>query len=170
MNEQEAAGSSSLFSLGTSTRPWPEFLDLLMRFHIACVADVRRFPTSRFEHFQRKNLEPGLRRHAVDYVWLGEHLGGFRRGGYLQYMKTEAFQQGLNALLRLARARVTVIICRERFPWKCHRRFIAMALESHGFTVRHILDDERVWIPRRRRGSKLSPGRIPEEPGEPPDG
>ncbi|MDI6744208.1 MAG: DUF488 family protein [Thermodesulfovibrionales bacterium] len=46
------------------------------------------------------------------------------------------------------RARNTVIICAERFPWKCHRRWIARDLHRRGWQIEHIIDKGKVWTPR----------------------
>jgi len=84
-----------IYTLGSSTRTKEEFLRLLQHFGIRKVADVRRFPTSRFQHFQQP----------------------------------------------------TAILCAERFPWKCHRRFIGVELARRGWRVVHIIDEERTWEP-----------------------
>ena len=41
-----------------------------------------------------------------------------------------------------------VIICAERFPWKCHRRWISRELHRRGWQVEHIIDKGKVWTPR----------------------
>ena len=40
-----------------------------------------------------------------------------------------------------------VIICAERFPWKCHRRWISRELHRLGWQVEHIIDKGKVWAP-----------------------
>jgi len=42
----------------------------------------------------------------------------------------------------------SVIVCAERFPWKCHRRWIARELHRRGWQVEHIIDKGKVWIPK----------------------
>ena len=73
------------------------------------------------------------------FIW-GEKLGGFRRGGYQDFTATSEFRSGLYKLEEIARERSTAIICAERFPWRCHRRFIALELEKRGWRVSHIID------------------------------
>jgi len=47
-----------IYTLGTSNRSQREFLEILGRYRIEAVADVRHFPTSRlFPHFKKENLE-----------------------------------------------------------------------------------------------------------------
>jgi uncharacterized protein (DUF488 family) len=137
----------TIYTLGTSTRSPEEFISLLTGHRIEAVADVRRFPTSRFEHFKRENLAGLLHGSGIEYIYLGDELGGYRRGGYPNFTTTPEFQAGLARLERIARERKTAFICAERFPWRCHRRFIAMELERRGWPVIHILDKSRDWVP-----------------------
>lgn len=46
-----------VYTLGTSTRTGEEFIELLSNHQAEVVVDVRRFPSSRFEHFRREKLE-----------------------------------------------------------------------------------------------------------------
>lgn len=124
-----------IYTLGTSTRTLEEFLDLLRDHGIRTAVDVRRFPTSRFSHFTREALEASLRREGIGYLWLGDLLGGYRKGGYEAYMATEDFERGLSRLKAIAQEGTTAFFCSERFPWRCHRRFIALRLREEGWEV-----------------------------------
>ncbi|MEM7828322.1 MAG: DUF488 domain-containing protein [Candidatus Aenigmatarchaeota archaeon] len=136
-----------LYSLGTSVRSEGEFIELLRTYSIRTVVDVRSFPTSRLEHFKRENLEILLARSGIRYVYLGKELGGFRKGGYESYTSTEHFLSGIEKLEHIAQEGSTVFICAERFPWRCHRRFIGNVLKERGWRVVHIIDKDRVWEP-----------------------
>lgn len=140
-----------IYTLGTSTRGEEEFLGLLKHYHIETVVDVRSFPQSRFEHFKRENLERIIKDEGINYIYLGKELGGFRKGGYLSYTKTIPYQKGISQLEQIGRERITVIICAERFAWKCHRRFIASSLEERGWKVVHILEKDRTWRPKETK-------------------
>lgn len=144
------SGERTVYTLGTSTRSREDFLSLLLSRGITRVCDVRAFPTSRrYPHFSRDELSSFLRERGLEYRWLGELLGGYRRGGYLAYMETPEFRRGVEELERLAEEAPTAIVCAELFPWKCHRRHISAALEERGWKVVHILDERRDWIPAR---------------------
>ncbi|HFB83460.1 MAG TPA: DUF488 domain-containing protein, partial [Thermodesulfatator sp.] len=124
------------------------FLRLLRAQGIEQVIDVRRFPVShRFPHFSRQVLEDSLRRKGIRYRFLGRELGGYRSGGYETYRATEAYRTALERLQTLAAERPSVIICAERFPWRCHRRHLAEDLSRLGWRVIHILDEKRLWEP-----------------------
>ena len=136
--------------MGTSTHTEEKFLQFLRHYHIHTVGDVRRFPQSRFEHFKRVNLEAALSEEGFHYVYSGKELGGFRTGGYPAYTKTIPYQEGISHLEQVGREHTAGFICAERFPWKCHRRFIASTLEEKGWHVVHIIEKGRVWRPKNR--------------------
>ncbi len=141
-----------IYTLGTSTRSIEEFVALLSSHGVEVAVDVRRFPSSRWEHFRREKLAGLLGEAGIDYIYMGSELGGYRRGGYPDFTNTPVFQNGLNRLKEIAEKRRTAIICAERFPWRCHRRFIALKLEELGWQVRHIIDQERDWVPKKPSG------------------
>lgn len=130
----------TVYTVGHSSLPWDAFVALLTEFSIEIVADVRRFPTSRkHPQFAREAMAAGLREVGIRYEWLGEELGGYRTGGYPAHMETEAFQDGIARLLRLSREGRVAVLCAERDPRGCHRRFIAAHLVGRGLSVVHIL-------------------------------
>ncbi len=139
-----------IYTMGTSTHTKEEFLQFLRHYHIHTVVDVRSFPQSRFEHFNRVNLETALSKEGFHNIFLGKSLGGFRRGGYPAYTKTIAYQEGISHLERVGREHTTAFICAERFPWKCHRQYIATTLGEKGWDVVHIIEKDRVWRPKHR--------------------
>lgn len=69
-----------IYTLGTSTRVMDEFIELLSDHGVAVVVDVRRFPSSRFEHFRREKLEELLPEAGISYIYLGEELGAIAVG------------------------------------------------------------------------------------------
>jgi uncharacterized protein (DUF488 family) len=138
----------NIYTLGTGIRSLEDFFEILESYDIESVIDVRSFPTSRIEHFKRKNLEDQIKEGLLSYNYLGKELGGFRKGGYDQYTRTEDFEAGIDKLTDIASQKTSVIICAEHFPWKCHRRYIARALQQRGWEVIHIIDKGKVWIPK----------------------
>ena len=138
----------TIYTIGTSTRTWDEFLQLLRAYGIRALVDVRAFPVSRrYPHFAREHMAAALPGAGMSYCWLGKCLGGYRTGGYEAYTQSGAYQSGIGELEAIARTAPTAFLCAERLPWKCHRRFISATLESRGWRVVHILKINRVWSP-----------------------
>ncbi len=137
-----------IYSIGSSSRSAAGFLGTLAAFGVRTVVDVRPFPMSRrYPHFAREALAGSLGGVGAAYAWLGDDLGGYRSGGYGAYRQTAAFARGFCRLEALAAASPTAILCGERLPSRCHRRFIATALRHRGWEVIHILEPDRTWAP-----------------------
>jgi uncharacterized protein (DUF488 family) len=146
--------ADTVWTIGHSTRPLEDFLELLTANKIEAVADVRRYPASRrWPHFAREPLTRALETRGLLYVWF-EELGGRRPPrsdspntawrnaafrGYADYMGTEAFAEGFGRLVNLATGLPTAIMCAESLWWRCHRGLIADALRWLQFEVIHIL-------------------------------
>lgn len=137
-----------IFTLGTSNRRPYEFQKILNKHRIEVVMDVRRFPTSQYPHFKRENLKGLCESQGAEYIYLGNELGGYRKGGYENFTRTPEFRRGVELIKSLAQRRVCLILCAERFPGRCHRRHIADRLVKEGIGVVHILDEDRVWQPK----------------------
>src|ERR1035437_899651 len=144
----------AILTIGHSTRSINEFIELLQMHGIQEVVDVRSIPTSRHNpqfntgtlkrslqqvRIKYKHLKKlgGLRHTKKDSINLGWHNTSFR--GFADYMLTPEFEKGLQALIKIATAKVTVIMCAEAVPWRCHRSLIADALIKKGWLVRDIM-------------------------------
>lgn len=137
-----------IFTLGTDRRSEEDFIEILLAHNIEALLDVRRFPKSKISTFTRAYLEGLLKNEDIEYHFLGDELGGFRKGGYTAYTLTDDFMHGIETLESIAKDKLSVIICAERFPWKCHRKWISRELHKRGWDVEHIIDKGKVWVPK----------------------
>lgn len=143
-----------IWTVGHSTHGLEEFVALLQAHRIEAIADVRRFPGSRrYPQFGENALRESLAERDIDYLWLGDTLGGRRRPqpdspndgwrntsfrGYADHLSSAAFAEGMTQLLNLAQRRRTSLMCAEVLWWRCHRALISDVLKLHGTTVLHI--------------------------------
>jgi len=132
-----------IYTIGYGGRRFENFLNLLKKHGINQVIDVRRFPKSKYSEYVRENLEQELPKLGIGYVFMGDTLGGFRRG-YQEYMKTEAYMRGIKDLLDLAKRGRIAIMCLERSPKGCHRRYISQTLQDLGVKILHIIRDDEI--------------------------
>ena len=137
-----------IYTLGTSLRSEKEFVGILKRYKLEAFLDVRSFPRSKLPTFNRVYLEELITKNGLVYHFLGKELGGFRKGGYEKYTRSDAFQKGIDKVEQIAQAKVSVIVCAEKLPWKCHRRFIASKLQKRGWETVHIIEIDKVWEPQ----------------------
>ena len=118
----------TIYTVGTSTRSAEEFTRLLTGPNVAVVVDMRRFPSSRFEHLSSEYISRFLRHADIDYVHMEEVLGGYRRGGYQAFITSSEFSEGMDKLIQIAGRSMVALVCAKRLPWRCHRRFIGAEL------------------------------------------
>lgn len=137
--------SCRLYSLGHSTRSTDELVELLRSAGVERLVDIRHFPGSRRNpQHNREALADELPKRGIDYVWMGETLGGFRKGGYEAWMDTPEFARGLDDLEKLTLSKTAAIMCAEAVPWKCHRRHVARAMAERGHVTVHLLAPGKV--------------------------
>jgi uncharacterized protein (DUF488 family) len=144
----------SIFTIGHSTRPLSEFIELLQVHGVTLVADVRTIPRSRHNpQFNGDTLPVALAATGIGYRHLpglgglrhprpdspntGWHNDSFR--GFADYMQPAEFAANLDALVSLAQQWRVAIMCAEAVPWRCHRSLIADALTTRGIGVEHIV-------------------------------
>ncbi|MGI6419323.1 MAG: DUF488 family protein [Thermoguttaceae bacterium] len=154
--QREPEGSSrTLYTVGHSNHQLEDFFQLLRRFAIRLVVDVRSSPYARYAvQYNREILESHLRAEGFSYLFLGHVLGGrpddarfYDAEGYVLYDRLAQwppFQEALaDVLARAARFR-TVLLCGEEDPSECHRRrLIGRVAGSRGFQVVHLRGDGR---------------------------
>jgi len=133
-----------IFTIGHSNHPAEHFLSLLSRHGITALADVRTTPYSRFNpQFRREALAALLQAAGIAYVFLGEELGGKRKGvTHAEIARSEPFRRGLERLREGAARYRVAFMCAEREPLDCHRTIlVARYLKSPDLAIRHILAD-----------------------------
>jgi len=132
-----------IYTIGHSNRKIDEFIELILKHGIKCIIDVRRFPVSKFEDYRKENLKKILEEKGIKYFHLAS-LGGFR-GGYEKWMESREWKEAYERLKKIASDCRTAILCAEKIPFKCHRRYIAISLAKEKWEVIHIIDKDKVW-------------------------
>lgn len=129
-----------IYTIGHSTRPFEELVNILQSRAVTLLVDVRARPQSRFyPHFNRKFLEANL---PMRYSWMGDRLGGKNA----KEIPEEVFTQGIDDLIELSHHETVCIMCSEGSPtptkWRpegCHRwSVITPLLEAKGVEVLHL--------------------------------
>jgi uncharacterized protein (DUF488 family) len=165
----------AVWTIGHSTRSLKEFLELLIQNEIELLADIRRFPGSRkYPHFGGEALCESLKEVGIEYGHFPE-LGGRRKPlpdshnavwrndsfrGYADYMETPQFQNALDELLQIARAKRTCVMCSEAVWWRCHRSLVADTLKARGVQVIHILSATKNEPHPYTSAARLEKGRL----------
>lgn len=159
-------------TIGHSTRPLDEFVELLQGARVGRLVDVRSIPRSRMNPlYNLDNLPEALAPFQIRHTIIPE-LGG-RRGrqrgvdpdvngywnnqsfhNYADYALSAEFQAGLERLKALHLETPCAIMCSEAVWWRCHRRLIADYLLADDWRVVHIMARGRL------EPAKVTPGAV----------
>ncbi len=153
--------AAPFFSVGHSTRPLQDFLDILHGAQVTQLADVRAFPSSRrFPQFDGSALARSLAAAGIGYRHF-RALGGRRdkqpgidpvRNGhwrsvgfhnYADYALGADFGEALAQLRDLGSRGACALMCAEADWRQCHRQIVCDHLLHHGHPVIHLLDGKR---------------------------
>lgn len=165
----------TVWTVGHSTREWPEFLGLLEQAGIEALADVRRYPASRrHPQFAATHMAQALPAAGIAYVPLVE-LGGRRQArrdssntawrnvsfrGYADYMETAEYRAARDRLEALASARRTAVMCAEAHWTQCHRALISDDLKARGWEVIHLIAPGRSEEHPYTKAARIVGGRL----------
>jgi uncharacterized protein (DUF488 family) len=144
----------TIFTIGHSTHPIDQFIELLQPNAVQQLIDIRTIPKSRHNpQFDSEALAKSLHAAHIRYIHMKD-LGGLRHPrkdsintgwrsdsfrGYADYMQTEEFAAALARAIDLAKERPTVLMCAEAVPWRCHRSLVSDALIARGIQVLEII-------------------------------
>jgi len=143
-------------TIGHSTHPLDEFVNLLKKNEVTHLLDVRTVPRSRHNpQFNKETLPESLRTAGIKYTHL-PGLGGLRHArkdsinegwrnasfrGYADYMQTQEFVENVHQVIEFTTHDRCALMCAEAVPWRCHRSLIADALVVRGVRVEDIIDN-----------------------------
>jgi uncharacterized protein (DUF488 family) len=179
-NALAKAMNLSIFTIGHSTRPIGEFLEMLQAHGIRRLVDVRTIPRSAHNpQFNREDLARALHSRGLHYCHM-PGLGGLRHPrrdsintawrtasfrGYADYMQTPEFTENLETLIELGEQEMTAVMCAEAVPWRCHRSLIADALLVRGIDATEIVSATRTTPLSVHPWAKVE-GKLVTYPGE----
>ncbi|MBZ0231862.1 MAG: DUF488 domain-containing protein [Deltaproteobacteria bacterium] len=162
-----------LYTIGHSTRTYPELVEVLRAWSVTTLVDIRHFTRSRANpQFNAQALRRKLPRDGITYVTM-PMLGG-RRGRaktvapdrnagwthpafkhYADHAETPAFAAGLASLLARAATETCAIMCAEALWWRCHRRIVADYALTRRVPVFHIFTATKAERARRTPFARL---------------
>lgn len=146
-----------VYTIGHSNHSLEDFIKLLKKYSINCVADVRSDPFSRhYPQFNKENLKEFLKKEGIEYLHFGKEFGARRTenellnsNGKVDFEKvrnTDEFRKGVERLKKgVEKGYIIALLCAEKDPAECHRfALVSVGLVKAGFSVEHILADGSV--------------------------
>jgi uncharacterized protein (DUF488 family) len=133
----------TIYTVGHGRHSFADFLNLLNKYEIQLVCDVRSVARSRWVQFNERVLAGALRENGLGYEHLPE-CGG------KTVVATEDLQRGLDRIIELASDVRAAIMCSESHPLtkhkqpraNCHRvGLLSVPLRERGAKIIHILPD-----------------------------
>ena len=143
-----------LYTIGHSNHLLTDFLNLLLKYGIDCIVDVRSIPASKYSpQFNKETLQGFLRSYDMDYQFFGFEFGArrndsFNELGYVDFeltVQTALFQEGVHKLTPLLEKKNIALMCSEADPLECHRfSLVGRYYHEEGLDVNHILKDATI--------------------------
>ena len=135
MELDQPQAERTVWTIGHSNHTLDRFLDLLQQHRITLLVDVRSSPYSRYaSQFNKEAIRQALQDRAVEYLFLGDLLGGRAEGGqfydtqgyvlYDRLAQSPRFQRGIGRLLQAGGNSRPALMCGEEDPADCHRRLL----------------------------------------------
>lgn len=146
-----------IYTIGHSTHPIEYFIQLLQKYGVNCLIDVRTVASSTYNpQYNQLPFQAKLKEKKIQYLHFADEFGARRLDpdlltpdGKVDFDKvraTWAFKHGLERLWQGIEKGFTIaLVCSEAEPLDCHRfSMICPALILDGFQVSHILKDGSV--------------------------
>lgn len=148
---------STVYSIGHGNKSIEQFTEELKMFNIEYLIDVRTTPYSKWnQHFNQNELKYYLKEHNIEYVFLGDKIGGlpsdkscYTPDGKIDYMllkNKDFFQKGLERLVSAnAKSIKVAAMCSETKPQECHRsKLIGKELLQQNIDMQHIINKDKL--------------------------
>lgn len=143
-----------LYTIGHSVHTVERFVDLLNKYDINCLIDVRSTPYSRFTpQYNISEIKKILQNDQKQYIFMGEEFGARRpdltlydSSGVLDFnkvIKSSLFQSGVKRVKTgLDKGFNIAFMCTEKDPIDCHRSIlVGRAFDDEKFDVSNIHED-----------------------------
>lgn len=145
-----------VLTVGHSNHTVERLIELLQLHGVQVLVDVRSQPYARYStQFNREQLQPHVAAAGLQYLFMGEELGGRQLGkiistdkrleAYEQVAASSGFRGGIQRVLKGAHTYRIALLCAEEDPTECHRRvWVTRALMEAGADVAHLRGDGRL--------------------------
>ncbi|MFH1429585.1 MAG: DUF488 domain-containing protein [Candidatus Margulisiibacteriota bacterium] len=144
---------NEIFTIGYSSFSTDEFIQILNKYGINVIVDVRSLPYSRYkQEFNRENIKDLLLKNNISYVFLGDNCGARidaaecyinGKANYHLIARHPKFQEGINRICKgLEQDYNIALMCAEKDPITCHRTIlICRNLRLKNIQIKHILQN-----------------------------
>ena len=139
-----------IYTLGHSNYSFDKFIEILKKYNINCVVDIRAIPYSKYN---KEFFQANLKKLGYTYIYMADEFGAKRRTrnsyndeGYADFDKVileEDFKKGIERLkVGCAKNYKIVLLGAMQEPIRCPRAILlGRELIKEGFNVKHIMHE-----------------------------
>lgn len=143
-----------IFAIGHSNYPYDKFINMIKKYDINCVVDIRETPYSKYNiQYNKEAFNESLRNSGFLYIYMGKEFGAKRTNkdvytqeGYADFEKVAKEDIFLNGIERLKKGcqmgyRIVLLGAMQE-PIRCHRSIlVGKVLNKEGFDVKYIMHE-----------------------------
>ena len=143
-----------IYTLGHSNYTIEKLIDMLKKYNINCVVDIRGTPYSKYNvQFDKEIIRYTLTKAGFIYIYMAKEFAAkrinkesYNEEGYSDFELVVNEKDSLDGIERLKNGcnkgyRIALLGAMQE-PIRCHRSIlVGRALIKYGFNVKHILDD-----------------------------
>ena len=143
-----------IFAIGRSNDPYDKLTNMIKKYDINCVVDIRETPYSKYNiQYNKEAFNESLRNSGFLYIYMGKEFGAKRTNkdvytqeGYADFEKVAKEDIFLNGIERLKKGcqmgyRIVLLGAMQE-PIRCHRSIlVGKVLNKEGFDVKYIMHE-----------------------------
>lgn len=143
-----------VYTLGHSNYPFDKLIEILKKYNINCVVDIRAIPYSKYNTQYNKELfQENLKKLGYTYIYMADEFGAKRKTresyndeGYANFEKVileDDFKKGVKRLkVGCDKGYKIVLLAAIQEPIRCPRAIlVGRELVKEGFNVKHIMHE-----------------------------
>ncbi len=145
-----------LFTIGHSNYEINYFINIVKKYKINCIVDVRSIPYSKYSpQYNKENIKKLLKINKINYIYMGKEFGAMRtaktlytKEGYVDFEKVKYdkdFKLGINRIkVGVEKGYKIAFMCAEKIPSDCHRCIlIGRTFKNLGYNIINIIDENK---------------------------
>lgn len=143
-----------IYTLGHSNYPFDKFINILKKYNINCVVDIRAIPYSKYNtQYNKEFFQANLKKLGYTYIYMADEFGAKRKTrqsynneGYADFEKVileNDFKKGIERLkVGCNKDYKIVLLGAMQEPIRCPRSIlVGKELVKEGFDVKHIMHE-----------------------------
>lgn len=143
-----------IYTIGHSNYSFDKFIEILKKYNIDCVVDIRAIPYSKYNtQYNKEFFQTNLKRLGYTYIYMADEFGAKRKTrtsynneGYADFAKVileDDFKKGIERLkIGCIKGYKIVLLGAMQEPIRCPRAIlVGKELIKEGFEVKHIMHE-----------------------------